>query len=146
MGFSFSVVNTTSKLPVIINLAGGGFRTHGGDDIISGADFLIETGVIVVTFNHRVGPFGFLNLDTPEYSGNMALKDQQMAIEWTHTNIERFGGDKTKITLIGNSSGNLQMANSSFYFQFSFCRSAIDFQSFFCCVRLKVLIRLVIKC
>lgn len=87
---------------------GGGFRTHSGDDIGSGADFLVEHEVIVVTFNHRNGPFGFLNLDTPEYSGNMALKDQQMAIKWTHSNIERFGGNKTKITLIGNSSGKLR--------------------------------------
>lgn len=55
--------------------------------------------------NYRVGPFGFLSLNLPEYSGNMALKDQALALRWIHENIEHFGGAKENITLFGHSSG-----------------------------------------
>lgn len=72
-----------------------------------GPDFLIEHDVIVVTSNHRLGIFGFLSLDTPEYSGNMALKDQQLALKWTYENIRNFNGDRKRITISGHSSGSI---------------------------------------
>lgn len=55
--------------------------------------------------NYRVGPFGFLTLDEPDFSGNMALKDQLLALQWVNENIERFGGDVNNVTLFGHSSG-----------------------------------------
>lgn len=56
--------------------------------------------------NYRLGALGFLSLGTPEYPGNAGLKDQLFAIKWLHDNIERFGGDKNRITLCGHSAGN----------------------------------------
>lgn len=58
-----------------------------------------------ITSNHRVGPFGFLALNVPEYSGNMGLKDQSLALRWVYEHIEHFGGDKNQITICGHSSG-----------------------------------------
>ena len=55
--------------------------------------------------NYRLGPFGFLTLGTPENSGNMALKDQQLSMKWVFDNIENFGGDPNKMTLYGISAG-----------------------------------------
>lgn len=77
---------------------------YASDDIY-GPDNLIDNGVIFVTINYRVGFFGFMTLGNCEYSGNMGLKDQQLALKWLNKNIENFGGDKNKITLIGQSAG-----------------------------------------
>lgn len=55
--------------------------------------------------NYRVGPLGFLSLNTSEYSGNMGLKDQLLAIKWVNENIQNFGGDANRITLYGISAG-----------------------------------------
>lgn len=66
---------------------------------------MLNEDVILVTFNYRLGPFGFLTLSTPEYSGNAGLKDQLLALKWVNENIHRFGGDNRKITIYGQSSG-----------------------------------------
>lgn len=84
---------------------GGAFRDWSGNDNLFGADFLIEQRVIFVTFNYRLGVFGFLSLGTQEYSGNMGLKDQQLALKWICSNIERFNGDVKRITIFGQSAG-----------------------------------------
>lgn len=84
---------------------GGAFYELSGNDFLFGPDFLIEQNVIVVTINYRLGVFGFLSLDTPEYSGNMGLKDQQMALKWVYENIDQFHGDKHRITIFGESAG-----------------------------------------
>lgn len=55
--------------------------------------------------NYRLGPMGFLSLNTSEYSGNMGLKDQLLAIKWVNDNIEYFGGDTERITVYGISAG-----------------------------------------
>lgn len=89
----------------MLHIVGGAFITNPSDDSISGPDFLVEHGVILITFNYRLEAFGFMSLSTPEYSGNMGMKDQLMAIQWVHENIRYFGGDKTQITLMGHSAG-----------------------------------------
>lgn len=93
------------RLPVVASVYGGGFVMGLSDDLFFGADLLMEQCVVLVTMNYRLGPFGFLSLAQPEYSGNMGLKDQQLALKWVHDNIYAFGGDKRNVTLIGNSAG-----------------------------------------
>lgn len=82
---------------------GGGYFFGGSSGF--GPDFLINENVILVTINYRLGPLGFLSLGTPEYSGNMGMKDQVIALEWVKNNIEQFGGDKQRITIFGESAG-----------------------------------------
>lgn len=98
-------VNSTEKLAVLVFIHGGAFSKGSGNDDYYGPDFIVEQGVILVTFNYRFGLFGFLSLNSPEYSGNMALKDQQLALKWVHFNIESFMGDNRKIMLLGESAG-----------------------------------------
>lgn len=107
----------------------GSFEKGTADDTFNGPDFLLDHGIIVVTINYRLGVLGSLSLSTPEYSGNMGLKDQQMALKWIHANIEHFNGDNSQITLSGNGAGaaavNHHMLNdeSSNYFQQILCMS-----------------------
>jgi hypothetical protein len=97
------------SLPVLLWIFGGSF-THGGasQPVYDGAA-LAGRGVIVVTFNYRVGPLGFLA--HPELtgeagaSGNYGIMDQLAALEWVHRHIAVFGGDPKRITLAGQSAG-----------------------------------------
>lgn len=112
---SFAVQRSRKLLPVLFFSPGGAFRRDSGGDNLNGPDFLVEQNIIVVTISYRLGVFGFLSLNTPLYSGNMALKDQQLALKWVHSNIVRFGGDDTRITLGGFSAGKLY-PNSNMFF------------------------------
>ncbi|XP_031621275.1 acetylcholinesterase 1-like [Contarinia nasturtii] len=96
-----------NKLAVMFWIHGGGFLELSGDESYFGPDFLIEQNVILVTINYRLGALGFLSLDTPDYSGNMGLKDQQLALKWIHENIEYFYGDNKRITVFGESAGGV---------------------------------------
>src|SRR5262245_14068756 len=77
---------------------------------------LARRGVVVVTINHRLGSFGFfshpdLTRESPHRaSGNQGLLDQVAALEWARANIARFGGDPNEITLVGNSSGGVDIS------------------------------------
>lgn len=93
------------KLSVIAFIYGGAFSKGHSTDIAYGPDFLVEKGVIFVSFNYRVGPLGFMSLGIKGFTGNMGLKDQQLALKWIHNNIENFGGNKDEVTLLGHSAG-----------------------------------------
>lgn len=80
----------TDKMSVIFFIHGGGYMSGGSS--WHGPDILLDEDIVLVTINYRLGPFGFLSLDTPEYSGNMGLKDQLTALKWVKENIEFFGG------------------------------------------------------
>lgn len=60
---------------------------------------------MVVTINYRLGPFGFLSFHN--ITRNIGLHDQRVALQWIHENIIYFGGNKSRMTLSGWSSGGL---------------------------------------
>ena len=112
-------------LPVIIWIHGGYFM-YGGAKLY-GSQYLMDKDVVLVTINYRVGPLGmikshnnhfmkvnwiylmnflgFLSTEDEVVPGNNGLKDQNMAIRWVSENIEWFGGNPEKITLVGLSAG-----------------------------------------
>ncbi|GAB1859689.1 Carboxylic ester hydrolase [Camponotus japonicus] len=94
--------NKTS-IPVLFWIHGGAFQF--GSGMIYKATYLMDSDVILVTINYRLGPMGFLSTEDEVVPGNMGLKDQNMALRWVSENIEWFGGDPSRITLIGLSAG-----------------------------------------
>ncbi|KAL1494856.1 hypothetical protein ABEB36_010374 [Hypothenemus hampei] len=96
---------SSDALPVMFWIYGGGFEEGNAEKALYGPDYLIEHDVIVVTFNYRLGPFAFLSTGDEILPGNLGLKDQNLALNWTHKNIKYFGGDPEKITIFGESAG-----------------------------------------
>lgn len=90
-------------LPVIVHIHSGAYLL--GSSRGQGPDILLNENVVLVTINYRLGPFGFLRLEGGEYSGNMGLKDQLLALKWVRNNARVFGGDPTLITVFGHSAG-----------------------------------------
>jgi para-nitrobenzyl esterase len=97
-----------ARLPVMVWIHGGGFIRGSGR--IDG-EALARRGVVVVSFNYRLGVFGFLAhpalaRESPHHSsGNYGLLDQIAALGWVQRNIEAFGGDAGNITVFGESAG-----------------------------------------
>ena len=97
------------KYPVYVYIHGGGFATGSGAEIMFDGTSLAKRGVIVVTFNYRLGALGFLTLNALKeesgVTGNYGLMDQIMALTWVKENIAAFGGDPDQITVGGESAG-----------------------------------------
>lgn len=68
-------------------------------------DFFIEEDIVVVTISHRLSAFGFLSLESEALPGNAGLKDIVLSLEWIQDNIENFGGDPNRITMMGAEGG-----------------------------------------
>jgi len=103
-----------SKLPVFVFLQGGGFNSLSNPNL-DGTGLIKASGhnMIFVTFNYRVGPYGFIT-NGDEITPNNGLLDQRKAFEWVHKYIQYFGGDPGHVVLGGDSAGaasiSLQMA------------------------------------
>lgn len=99
------------RLPVMVWIHGGGFTVGSGSQILYEGKHLAKKGVVVVTINYRLGPFGFLahpklSQESPRnVSGNYGLLDQIEALKWVRRNISRFGGDPQNVTIFGESAG-----------------------------------------
>ena len=76
-------------------LFGGGFN-QGFSYKMGGERLAAFEDVVVVAINYRLGPLGFLCLDTEEAAGNQALLDMVVGLEWVHNYIGYFGGDPTR--------------------------------------------------
>lgn len=99
------------KLPVIVWIYGGGFVNGGASPDVYAGDAFARQGVILVSFNYRLGRFGFfgfpaLTRERPgEPKGNYAYMDQIAALKWVRRNIAAFGGDPKNVTVMGESAG-----------------------------------------
>ena len=87
---------------------GGGFQFGSSANPATDGGPLAAKGVVVVSFNYRLGIFGFLAhpvLDLEAQSGNYGLQDQLAALRWVKANIADFGGDPDNVTVFGESAG-----------------------------------------
>ncbi|CAI4214368.1 unnamed protein product [Parascedosporium putredinis] len=97
--------NRKSKKAVMVWIYGGGFNSGSSTNAgYNGARLAAEHDVVVVSMNYRTNIFGFPRADfLPDL--NLGLLDQRLAVEWVRDNIEKFGGDPSRITLFGQSAG-----------------------------------------
>jgi len=95
-------------LPVMVWIHGGAYAIGAsGLPEYDGAR-LARDGVVLVTFNYRVGIEGFAHLDGAP--ANRGLLDQVAALEWVRDNIRAFGGDPARVTVFGQSAGGGSVA------------------------------------
>lgn len=105
----------SARLPVMVWIHGGGLvQGSAAKPFYDGAS-LARRGVIVVTINYRLGPFGFLThpalqQESPSgAAGNWGLLDQVAALKWVRDNVAAFGGDPGNVTIFGESAGALSV-------------------------------------
>uniref|UniRef100_A0A8C3W198 Carboxylic ester hydrolase n=1 Tax=Catagonus wagneri TaxID=51154 RepID=A0A8C3W198_9CETA len=109
--------SVSRDLPVMIWIYGGAFLMGSGHGanflsnyLYDGEEIATRGSVVVVTFNYRVGPLGFLSTGDSNLPGNYGLRDQHMAIAWVKRNIAAFGGDPNNITVFGESAGGASVS------------------------------------
>jgi len=92
-----------AALPVMVWIHGGAYAIGtSGLPEYDGAR-LAGDGVVLVTFNYRVGVEGFAHIEGAP--ANRGLLDQLAALEWVRDNIRAFGGDPARVTVFGQSAG-----------------------------------------
>lgn len=113
------------RFPVVVFIHGGRYAYGSASDYPGHVLAALEQ-VVVVTFNYRLGPFGFLG-----FGENYGLLDQRMAVQWVRENIEEFQGDSENITLVGHEAGGASVGfllrNSNGAFHRAVALSGSDF-------------------
>ncbi len=100
-----------AKLPVMVWIYGGGFVNGGSSPAVYAGSHFAQDGVVFVSFNYRVGRFGFFAFPalSQEQKGqalnNYAYMDQIAALKWVQRNIAGFGGNAGDVTVFGESAG-----------------------------------------
>jgi para-nitrobenzyl esterase len=111
-----NAANANAKLPVMFWIYGGAYTEGAGHMPAQDGVTLAKKGAVVVTFNYRLGPFGFYShpeLDAESghnASGNQAMLDTIAALKWVQANIAGFGGDPKNVTVFGESAGAVMSA------------------------------------
>ncbi|CAH4036487.1 unnamed protein product [Pieris brassicae] len=95
--------SSQNPLAVLVWIHGGIYDVGSAGNY--GPENLVEQGIIVVTINYRLGPYGFMCLDVPSIAGNQGLKDQYLALRWIRNHIRAFGGNPYNVTIGGQSAG-----------------------------------------
>ncbi|HEX4061400.1 MAG TPA: carboxylesterase family protein [Streptosporangiaceae bacterium] len=101
-----------SGRPVLVWIHGGGYQAGSGTDMAGdGAAFARDHGLVVVTFNYRLGALGFLDVPGERPTGACGMHDQIAALRWVRQNVAGFGGDPGRVTVYGLSAGAKSVAN-----------------------------------
>ncbi len=104
-----------AKLPVMVWIHGGAFVFGSGAHSDFSGEQFAKKGVILITFNYRLGRLGFfafpaLSQEYPEESkGNYGYMDQIAALKWVQKNIAAFGGNPANVTIFGESAGGVSV-------------------------------------
>ncbi|CAG9859838.1 unnamed protein product [Phyllotreta striolata] len=97
---------SNEKLPVLLSIHGGAYKTGSGAFSYFGPKYQIDYGIVIVTINYRLSAFGFLGTEDGVIPSNVGLEDQRLAMKWVKKNIEQFGGDSNHVVIAGESAGS----------------------------------------
>jgi len=104
----------STSLPVIVQIHGGGY-VQGGSHQNPGYALLNQSrgNIVYVAMQYRLNAFGFLSSAEVRADGdaNAGLLDQRSALKWVQRNIHAFGGDPTRVTILGGSAGGGSVMN-----------------------------------
>jgi para-nitrobenzyl esterase len=110
-------IDERGKRPVMVWLHGGGYEAGSSQELPSyhGENLSRRGDVAVVSINHRLNVFGYLNMaavggEKYERSVNVGMLDIVAALQWVRDNIGRFGGDPTNVTVFGQSGGGAKIS------------------------------------
>jgi para-nitrobenzyl esterase len=92
-----------ARLPVMVWIHGGGFLNWSASMKLWHGSELARRGVVLVSFNYRLGAFGFFS--HPQAGDNFAVQDWVAALTWVARNVHTFGGDPGNVTVFGQSAG-----------------------------------------
>lgn len=104
--------NDKKDLPILVYIHGGSLTGGSGADKQFNGEEMAKLDVIFISIQYRLGVFGYFahpelqNESANHTTGNYGLLDQIKALEWINDNAEYFGGDKTNITIAGESAGS----------------------------------------
>ncbi|CBX98109.1 hypothetical protein IAQ61_010214 [Plenodomus lingam] len=108
----FSNVGKGYGAPVLVWIYGGGYTNGNKNEnpagLIAASGNSSNGDIIYVALNYRLGAFGFTSGPTFNAEGgvsNLGLYDQRFALEWIQKHIHLFGGDKNRVTVVGESAG-----------------------------------------
>ncbi|KAF8969005.1 alpha/beta-hydrolase [Flammula alnicola] len=98
----------TDNVPVMVWFHGGGFQA--GNTHTAPPELIMNSSakpLIFISFEYRLGQFGFLGGTEIGNDGelNAGLLDQRTALQWVQRYIHLFGGDKSRVTIWGESAG-----------------------------------------
>lgn len=109
--------SAAERRPVFVYIYGGGFSEGSAQVPVYDGEGLAKKGLVVVTFNYRVGVLGYLahaelSAESAHHvSGNYGMLDQLAALRWVQENIGSFGGDRNRVTIAGQSAGGMSVHN-----------------------------------
>lgn len=110
-------VNDGARRPVLVSFHGGGWTTGSGNGpMYDGAQLARFGDVVVVTVDHRLAANGYthlVDLGAPSefrYAGVCGVMDMVASLQWIRANIERFGGDPSRVMIFGQSGGGSKVS------------------------------------
>ena len=110
-------VNDNGRRPVLVWIHGGGFQSGSSQELrpYDGENLARRHNAVLVSMNHRLNVFGFLDLSriggsNYAQSGNIGQLDLVLALQWVRDNIERFGGDPSSVMIFGQSGGGRKVS------------------------------------
>lgn len=99
----FTCMQLNSDRPVMVFMHGGWLFWGGAEQYKP--NFLLESNIVLVVIQYRLGPLGFLSTMSEDIPGNVGMLDVITALEWVQQNIRYFGGSSSQVTIFGESAG-----------------------------------------